>query len=186
MQGVASLRMATCTWECQESDITRSPFLSIGVNYTLTYARLRVNSFLFTLSHFCKISSTPRRLVKFKPSQMPTMPSAFKPMPPLEVSPEERRQLFASKQLNLYLMFIFLIFYCLLYFKLTLINYCLLSIFALHFTNQTCGQHKCLMHFFFPTVINRGLHARHLDKSQKILIILLGKKLTLWQIFSRS
>ena len=90
------LRMATCTWECQESpDMIRLPFLSIGVNYTLTYAHLRVNSFLFTLSHFCKISSTPRRLVKFKPSQMPTMPSAFKPMPPLEGSPEERRQLFA-------------------------------------------------------------------------------------------
>ena len=160
MQRVASLRMATCTWGCQESpDMIRLPFLSIGVNYTLTYARLRVNSFLFTLSHFCKISSTPRRLVKFKPSQMPTMPSAFKRMSPMEFYPKERRQLFASKQLNLYLMFIFLIFYCLLYFKLTLINYCLLSIFSLHFTNQTCGQHKCLMHFFFPTVLNRGLQA---------------------------
>jgi hypothetical protein len=51
MQGVASLRMATSMWECQESpDMIRLPFLSIGVNYTLTYAPLRVNSFLFTLS----------------------------------------------------------------------------------------------------------------------------------------
>jgi hypothetical protein len=41
--------------------------------------------------------------------------------------------------------------YCLLYFSLIATNYCLLSIvfWTLYFTNQMCGQHKCIKHFYF-------------------------------------